>query len=265
MTRTKNNPNLDRQLALANRVLTEVFADNREKMALALKTSSNSVWRWTNDKPAPPSEQSLESIRLVLGWSSEDFSDYLNGDLSLDRLFSRRPERNIAGVQDEKLILDWVFELDTKSQFDIATTILDRVRVEFCGEPATLLCPSEPLKKKSPPIPETLEIKGVFAPVLIKILGKSLSFMGSPQTVASALEEAGFSVGELACLHRQQDLEVKGSVLANLLKIIYQPAEWPDPFGEPLLDGRYESVQELLTSLEYWYQQTQYPAPVNGS
>ena len=206
MTKTKSNPNSERQLALANRVLTEIFANDREKMALAIKTSSNSVWRWTNDKPQAPSDASLESLRQAMGWSQEDFDDYLNGDLSLDRLFSRRPERNIAGIENEKLILDWVFDLDSKSQFDIATTILDRVRLEFCGEPTALLCPVEPLKKKSPAIPETIEIKGIHAPVLIKILGKSLSFMGSPQTVSQVLEEAGFSVGELACLHRQQGI-----------------------------------------------------------
>ena len=265
MTRPKTNPNLARHLALANRILTEIFAGNRERMALALKTSPNSVWRWTNDKPGPIHDQSLESIRLAIGWSQDDFTDYLNGDLSLDRLFSRRPERDISGVENEKLILDWIFDLDSKSQFDIATTVLDRVRAEFCGIPALLLRPSEPLKKKSLAVPETVEIKGFLAPVLIKILGKSLSFMGSPQTVAQCLEESGFSVGELACLLRQQDLSVKGQSLANLLKILYRPDEWPDPFGEPLLDGRYECVQELLASLEYWYKKTQYPAPVNGN
>jgi hypothetical protein len=242
---------------LANRVLTELFNGDREKMGLACRINPVSVHRWVTDEGISPNTSSLSALRELLGLSELTLEQYLAGKLELSQLWELRLRRDYSTVHEVEWILRWARTLDTKAQLDIGAVLVAECAQAFSQNPD--------IWRQSQG--GSIRISPTQSGLLVRLIGMSLMYSRTGGGIAEFFQGIGLSKETEDQLLSGVETHLPRSVINQIAAGVLRPIHWNvgNSLAMPELSGSalYRSGDELLSDLENWEQACQYPASVN--
>lgn len=247
----------NKPLALALRIVDEIFKGDYEKTALAIRVNPATPKRWTGTKPRQPEVHTQDRLRQLIGVSEADYKKYLQGKLSLESLWELRADRNYDTLDEVGLVLEWCTKFDMKAQFDIATELLSHVSQEFANTPARLLKSSKPVKI------EQVVLTSDMVSMLEVLVRSTGMFRGYGHEVKPILVNRGISEYFADCVSKKKSTTIDKHELSALINIVGKFSKW---ISSELIqiDGDYDNLDDLIYDLEHRNQVSQHSPSIDS-
>ena len=260
MTKVKKPISQSRFGKLANRVLTELFDGNRDRMGFACRINPVSVHRWVTDEELSPNNSSLTAFRELLGIPEATLKQYLDGKIELSQLWEQRLKRDYSTVHEVEWLLRWARTLDKRAQLDIGATLVAECAQSLSTTPGLWETGANPAGVKLTPKQCSL---------LVRLAGSSLTFQHSGMGVVGFLQSAGLSLEQENQILEEQGVSLSRMALNTLGSLLLRPESWANVYmghSTPQMLGcnPYRSGDELMSDLENWEQASQQTPPVDS-